>query len=87
MANPRFSNGDKAKDRVTGLTGIITATTVWLNGCIRYVLQPQEIKDGGPVESSWFDENDLEVIESAAVQATPVRKTGGPQRGESGVSR
>jgi hypothetical protein len=42
--------GDKVKDRVTGLTGIVIARTDWLNGCIRMTVQPQELKDGKPVD-------------------------------------
>lgn len=83
MADPKFSNGDRVRDKVVGLTGIITATTVWLNGCIRYLIQPQEIKDGKPVDNTYFDEGDLILVESSAVETVAkIKKTGGPQTGE-----
>lgn len=30
--------GDTAKDTITGLTGVVVATTLWLNGCERITL-------------------------------------------------
>lgn len=60
-AAPKFQNGDVVRDRVTRLEGVVTATTIWLNGCIRYVIQPQEIKDGKPVDSTVIDEQQLEL--------------------------
>lgn len=80
---PKFSNGDKVQDLVTGLKGIITATTIWLNGCIRYLVQPQELKDGKPVDASTFDENELKLIRSDVVsESNPEKKHGGPVRNE-----
>jgi hypothetical protein len=55
--------GMKVRDLITGIEGIVTARTEWLNQCNRYVVQPQETKDGKPVESSSFDEMDLEIVE------------------------
>jgi hypothetical protein len=60
--------GDKVKDRVTGLTGIVVAYTTWINGCIRLTIQPQEIKDGEPVKTSTFDIEELSIVEAGAVQ-------------------
>lgn len=54
--------GDKAKDRITGLTGIVTSRHEFLNGCVRMGIQPQELKDGKPVESSVFDVEQLELV-------------------------
>lgn len=71
--------GDKVKDRVTGLTGIVMARTEWLNGCIRMMVQPQELKDGKPVESSAFDIEELILVEANAVSPKPEeRRTNGP---------
>jgi hypothetical protein len=71
--------GDKVKDRVTGLTGIVVARTDWLNGCIRMVVQPQELKDGKPVETSCFDIEELVLVEADALSPKPVEKrTNGP---------
>ena len=71
--------GDKVKDQVTGLTGIVIGRTEWLNGCIRITVQPQELKDGRPVESSCFDIEQLDVLEENVVPPKPVeRRTNGP---------
>lgn len=73
--------GDKVKDRITGLTGIAIGVTTWLYGCRRLVVQPQELKDGKPVEFTSFDEPQLELVEDKSSHPlTPnmPRKTGGP---------
>jgi hypothetical protein len=71
--------GDKVKDRVTGLTGIVIARTDWLNGCIRMTVQPQELKDGKPVDSSCFDIEELVLLKAGAVSPKPEEKrTNGP---------
>lgn len=31
--------GDKVKDKVSGVTGIVVCKTVYLNGCIQYGIQ------------------------------------------------
>lgn len=64
--------GQKAKDTVTGYTGIVTAKTTWLYGCTRFALQTPLDKDGKVPEPQWFDELQL-------VGAEPDRTKGGPQ--------
>lgn len=54
--------GAKARDVVTGYTGIVVARTEWLYGCIRYVLQSQDMKDGKPVDVHVVDEPGVEVL-------------------------
>jgi hypothetical protein len=52
--------GSRAKDRITGFSGIVVARTDWLYGCTRYAVQSEELdKDGAPVEAQWFDEQSL----------------------------
>jgi hypothetical protein len=72
--------GSKVKDSITGVTGIAIARTEWLNGCARISIQPQELKDGKPVEVTCVDEPQIEVIEPDN-PATKGRRTdtGGPQ--------
>lgn len=57
--------GDKARDTITGLIGTVVSRHEYLNGCVRLSLQPHEVKDGKPVESSAFDIETLEQLESA----------------------
>lgn len=72
--------GSKVRDKVTGLTGIAIGRHDWLHGCTRWTVQPQELKDGKPVEVSCFDEPQLDLLE-AETPANAERKTdtGGPR--------
>lgn len=48
--------GMRAKDRVTGLEGIVIARTEWLYGCTRITIQPEKRNDGTHVDSITIDE-------------------------------
>ena len=75
----KFELGIKAKDRITGVTGIITAHAVWLTGCDTYLIQPQQVKEGEkPLDSTWYDEGRVEKIDDG-INAIEVesKKTGG----------
>jgi len=54
--------GKRAKDKITGFTGVLTARCEFLTGCNRYCIQPQELKDGKPIDSIYFDEAQIEII-------------------------
>lgn len=69
--------GDVAKDSITGFTGVVIGRTKWLHGCVRLTLQPQEMKDGKPLEPHTFDEPQL-VLVTKAVQPT-TGHAGGPR--------
>lgn len=73
----RLQLGDKVKDVVTGFTGILIAEHKWLHGCRRVTIQPQELKDGKPVEAQSFDDQQCELVEAGVVPTTAA--TGGPQ--------
>ena len=53
--------GLKAKDKITGFKGIITARVQYITGCDQYCLVPKasggEIKDG-----QYFDESRLDIV-------------------------
>ena len=68
--------GVKAREKVTGFEGIITARGQYLTGCDQYLLVPGLTEKGQPGESHWFDENRLEVI-GEGVELTPVYADGG----------
>ena len=57
--------GKKARDKVTGLVGIITGKIVWMYGCNQYCIVPPVDKEGKVVDGSWFDEGRIEIIEDA----------------------
>lgn len=68
--------GDVAKDTITGFTGVVVCISYWLNGCIRIVIQPRDLKDGKPVEALSFDVEQLEAVErKVAKEGT---RSGGP---------
>lgn len=69
--------GDKVKDTVTGFTGIVVTRAEHLNGCIRFGVQSDKLKDGIPSDAQWFDEPQLVLVKPAAVKRGP-SETGGP---------
>ena len=74
----RIEPGDKVKDVITGLTGIVVSRTEWLNRCVRIQVQPQHHKDGRPADTVPFDEEQLELVKKAAVKiAAKPEQTGG----------
>lgn len=79
----KFDLGITARDRVTGIEGTLDARSEWLNGCLRYSLQPKA-KEANPdksPDSYWFDEGQLEKVDDGLNATNPVRKTrtGGPK--------
>lgn len=74
-----FEQGDKVKDKVTGLKGVIVAITHWLYGCDRLLVQSEEVKDGQPTEPFNVDVKRVELVKKAAPPPPPPRVTGGPQ--------
>lgn len=69
--------GDVAKDKITGFKGVVICDSKWLHGCRRLTLQPQELKDGKPLESQTFDEPQLQLVRSAVAAGSGA--TGGPR--------
>lgn len=93
----RFNLGDKVKDHITGLAGIVVSRSESLYGCNRYWLQPQEVKDGKPVDGCWLDEDSLELVTANAIKRKryrvyeddeqPIRRAGGPGDQPSATTR
>lgn len=51
----KFYLGDKVRDTVSGVSGVITGIYYSLTGCIRYALQPKKEKgEKGAPESVWL---------------------------------
>jgi len=59
--------GDEASDMVSGFQGVVTAKTEFLNGCVRCAIDPPVDKDGKPVDTRWFDIEQLEVVQRGKV--------------------
>lgn len=58
------SVGDKVKDGISGLEGVILARTEWLYGCVRLTVQPYGEKDGKPFETFVIDEPQAILVEA-----------------------
>lgn len=72
--------GDRVQDRISKFKGIVGAKSEYLNGCIRFLVEPEGLtSDGEPISSQWFDDVQLKLVKSAALsrKAKPV---GGPPR-------
>jgi hypothetical protein len=64
--------GSKAKDSITGFTGIVIGRTEWLYGCTRIYLESQALQEGKCVDPVAFDEQRVEELESAESTKFPV---------------
>ena len=78
--------GSRVKDKVTGFSGIVVAVTIWLTGCVRYAVRPEELREGKRIEDDWFDEIELDVVDEphAILRTKPKpkeRQAGPPTRG------
>ena len=54
--------GLKAKDKVTGFTGIITGFCAYMYGCNQYLLTPQVKEDNTKQDGYWVDEGRIEIL-------------------------
>ena len=54
--------GDLIRDTITGFEGIAIARTDWLNGCVRFLIQPKMLHEGKPVEAQSFDQEQCELV-------------------------
>lgn len=67
MSDSNIRLGDKVRDRISGMEGIVVGYSTWLFGCERVALQPKDIKDGRPVDLVHIDAAQCELIERDAV--------------------
>ena len=71
----QISLGSKTKDNITGFEGIITARAEYLNGCVRFLVQPQKLnEDGEMIESQWIDAGQLEIVKADVEEETEFQK-------------
>lgn len=70
--------GMKVEDTVSGLTGIATAKSEWLNGCVRYAIQAPVDSDGKVPDDYWVDSGQLEIIGDGVTVEKPKKGPGGP---------
>lgn len=69
--------GDEVEDPVTGMKGVVTVTSLALNGCTRVIVQPKLDHEGKYRKAQGFDIGELKKVKTAAVDHGQ-KKTGGP---------
>lgn len=69
--------GDTVKDTITGFQGVAIAQYLYLNGCVRINIQPEELREGKPIEDQAFDIEQIQVVKKA--KSKVVVPSGGPQ--------
>ena len=84
--------GDRVKDRITGIAGIVTWKAEYMAGCRRFGIQPEKLtKDGEKPKDIAFDEPDLVIVKKGVHAVIPIgaiatpkvparRYAGGPAR-------
>ena len=56
----KFEVGERVKDVVTGMSGVVMARSNFMTGCDQYGISPTKIgKDGKRPDWEYFDENRL----------------------------
>ncbi len=63
--------GKKAKDLVTGFSGVITSMSFDLYGCIQAVVTPPVNEKGEMKDGKWFDVARLSIPEDTPVMDIP----------------
>ena len=71
--------GDEVQDSVSGFRGISVSKHIYLQGCIRFSVQPKINKEGKLPDHQTFDEPQLKIITKNKVkQGVIMWKSGGP---------
>lgn len=70
--------GNKVKDSVSGLTGIVTSRIEYITGCVQFGVAQKVKADGTLPDTVYIDESRLEVVDKGV--AVDTVKTGGVMR-------
>ncbi len=80
--------GHKAKDKVTGFTGVIDSISFDLYGCIQVALKPAELdKEGKIKDSYWFDITRIAITSKKRVIDAPRFDLGYVADGKKGAAQ
>lgn len=71
--------GSYVRDTISLFTGTVVCRAEWLNGCVRYSVQPRVDKDGKLPDPNWIDEQSCEVINEDKAEHSPPPRVGGPR--------
>jgi hypothetical protein len=70
--------GSEVKSNITGFKGIVVSRAEHLNGCNKYIVQPEMKKnDDKYPESYWLDEQEIIVIKEPKIKKDKEDKRGG----------
>lgn len=76
--------GDTVKDVITELQGVVIARVEYLNGCVRFSVQPKGLNESGePFKSQYVDEEQLIVLRTEVVVDSAEVSDKGPGDGVS----
>lgn len=78
--------GKKAKDLVTGYSGVITTISFDLYGCVQAVITPPVDEKGETKNGTWFDVTRLQILSQAPVMDLPDFNQGYVAEGKKGCS-
>jgi hypothetical protein len=79
--------GDRVRERITGVEGIVWGISKWLTGCDHIGIKREGVdKDGKPWDCLWFDAPHVTVLQKAVIDEKAVnpvdpvteQKKGGP---------
>lgn len=78
-----IEHGDRVKDKITGMSGIVVGITTWLYGCKRMSVQQETLEKGKPSDLFIFDEPQLTLLKKNVikpikeiVKSEPIHKHG-----------
>lgn len=65
----KFGFGDKVKNIINGITGIVMAYSFYSTGCVHYGIARQELDEDKESRGwKWYDETNLKLIKKGAVK-------------------
>jgi quinol monooxygenase YgiN len=76
----KYELGSEAKDRITGLEGVITGIVIHLNGCIRYNITSKKRTVEGKMIEDWVDEQQIILLKEPPKVKAPKEGPGGPHK-------
>lgn len=78
--------GLPAKDKVTGLNGVLTSLNFDLYGCIQFIITPGVNKEGKCPNGHWFDVSRVKVLSETRVMEVPNFSEGYIAEGKKGAA-
>jgi hypothetical protein len=75
MSTFEYELGDRLRDRVSEVEGIVIGRIEYLNGCTQYAIKPKKTKDGKVLDAEWVDSQQVEKVDDG-LRITKTR-TGG----------